>query len=313
MSVEPVDGASFGGRDRIGGYDLKAPTTPDVDGPAFQAWQGSLDRDVCLIVLDPAAADDPDRVRRFRDRGRITSRLAHTHLVSGLDLGTEDGLHFLVTEWAGTRTLADVLAAKGALSERQLLLLTRQLAKGIQAAHRGHVVHGGVTPGRVFITAEGTAKIGGLGCVAPDAARTDAEDAAHAAPEQVAGLPASPASDLFGLGATVYHAATGRPPFAGETPERILAARQQASVAPPRTLAPSLAPEVEEVLVRCLAQDPADRPGSVDEVLDMVEGLLRAGVRAKPPTVQAPTRRGAAGANRGTRGEAPRARRRRRR
>ena len=202
---------------------------------------------------------------------------------------------FLAMELLHGETLADRLRREGRLSTADALVLARQMASALTAAHRAGVVH------RDFKTAERHAgRAGGArrGACAPSsptsawpsAARTttapdlslDLDDAgeisgtpAYMAPEQVEGGPATPATDQYALGVVLYEMVTGTRPFVADTAIKIAVKRLQEPPPPPRTHVPDLDPRWEATILRCLARQPSDRFASVAEAIAALEGRPR--------------------------------------
>ncbi|WGL51090.1 serine/threonine-protein kinase [Nocardioides sp. BP30] len=237
-------------------------------------WLGTdevLGRPVALKRLAPAHS--PSRARAERE-ARLAARLSHPHVVAVYDLVTEAEDQWLVMEYVEGSTLAAHVTAEGPLSPDAAAPLLRQIADALAAAHAAGIVHRDVKPSNILLDAVGEAKLTDFGI-----ARSDDLDAtltqtgfltgspAYLAPEVAAGAPAGPASDVWSLGATAFHALTGRPPY--EVGENVMGTLYRiVHEQPPRTEAAGwLAPLVEGTMT----QDPARR-WSLAQVQEFLAG-----------------------------------------
>jgi serine/threonine protein kinase len=176
-------------------------------------------------TLPGATEADLDRVRR---ESRVSAMLSHEHVVVVFDLAAEGDEHWLVMEYVESETLAQLVRRRGALPPDEVAALVAQAATALAAAHRAGIVHRDVKPSNLLVMASGHVKLGDFGI-----ARTDSDQAltqtgllvgspGYLAPEVVTGAPATSASDMWSLGATLFHALEGRPPY--NTSEHLLGA-----------------------------------------------------------------------------------------
>src|SRR3970282_1238535 len=154
---------------------------------------------------------------RFANEARAIAALSHPHVVNVFDVGVENGTPFLVMELAQGQSLASRLAAQGRLDPEEARQLGQQIAGALEAAHARGIVHRDVKPGNILEAGPGTWKLGDVGIAhVPDSSLTIAGQflgsAAYSAPEALARGEFGPASDVYGLGATLYEALTGAPP-----------------------------------------------------------------------------------------------------
>lgn len=281
------------GRDQIAGYKLLGLLGRGSMGAVYKANQVSLDRVVALKVLDPALSKDQAFVQRFLVEARAVARLSHTNLVSGIDVGEEDGLYYLAMEFADGVTLARVLRRGGELDEERALRVALQLARALEYAHKNELVHGDVRPENVIVTSDGVVKLSDLGVAKREASATEEGQELHVAPDYLSPEQArgkkdiTPAADLYALGCVLFHMLTGRVPFAAESHEAAVA-KHLTEVAPSvRGHDPEISPDTDAIVVQLLEKAPDARFASATELAQALDAaqkqlkLLRA--RSAPP------------------------------
>jgi serine/threonine-protein kinase len=274
---------SVEGRDQIAGYRILELLGRGATGAVYKAKQLSLDREVALKVLDPEMGRDEDYVRRFLAEARAVARLSHTNLISGIDVGEEDGIQYLVMEYADGITLARVLRRGGALDEERALAIALQIARALDYAHRQGMVHGDVRPGNVIVTADGVAKLTDLGVARRPLVGGDAGDRSlrgtpdYVSPEQARGqADPGPLSDVYSLGAVLFHMLTGRVPFSSESREATLAKHLTETAPAVRSLAPEVSAAAEAIVQRCLQKHPSERFGGAGEFVQALDAAWQA-------------------------------------
>jgi len=305
------------GREKVAGYRIEGLLGRGAMGAVYKARQLSLDRVVALKVLDPELAKDEAYATRFMEEARTVARLSHTNLISGIDVGEEDGLKYLVMEYAEGVTLSRLLRRGGALDEERALSIALQVARALDHAHKGGVVHGDVRPENVMVTSDGVTKLCDLGIARRPLVAGDREGGAlsrtpdYISPEQARGhTEIGPAADLYGLGATLFHALTGRVPFPADSREAVLAKHLTEPAPLLRSVVPALSAESEAVVARCLQKGPAERfpdAAALQAALDAGLTAVQASRTGAAPVRTAPAPGGAPGA-----APAPRRRHRRR-
>ena len=284
-SGEPIP-ALFAGR-----YRVLRPLGRGASKEVYLAHDERLDRDVALALLTRGTG-----AARVRREMQVTGRLGeHPHVVTVHDAGEHEGVSYLVLRVVEGGSLAARIAAapRRRLPVEDVVRIGAEIAAALVHAHAHGVVHRDIKPDNVWLDGEGRAVLGDFG-VALDgdgAARLTADRAvigtlAYLSPEQARGDPATPASDLYGLGATLYELACGRPPFTGESAEALIGQHLNATPAPPSVGEPAAAP-LDGLLLRLLAKDPRARPPSAAAVRDELAALAEGGVPA-PATIAAP-------------------------
>jgi hypothetical protein len=256
----------------------------------YLAHDTLLDREVAFALIKTEGLDDIGRDRIKREAQAMGRLGAHPHIVSVFDLGEEaSGQPYIVTELMGGGDVEGLIekAPEHRPSLERTLEVTIEVCRGLEFAHRHGIVHRDLKPGNVWLTAEGTAKLGDFGlAVALDKTRLTQAGmmvgtVSYMPPEQATGGEVTPRADLYSLGAMLYEMVTGRPPFLGDDTVAIIG--QHLNVAP---IAPSwhrhdCPPGLEALILRLLEKDPSRRPASAAEVRQALEGV-RAGFKPTP-------------------------------
>jgi serine/threonine protein kinase len=248
----------------------------------YEARESALGRRV-ILKLDTAEPDSAARAR-FRREAKITARLYHPHITQVYTFGERGGLAYAVLEYVDGGPLPRRFSGR-ALPPRPAVTLVEALARAVRYLHGEGVVHGGLVPGNVLLTAANVPKLGGFG-MAWDRARppdpADAEafvggDTAYLAPEVLGGdwAKAGPAADIYGLGGVLYRLLTGRRPFGGSTRAATRALVLVGTLAPLRRGKAGVPAELEAVCLKCLARDPGDRYASAAAVAADLRTYLR--------------------------------------
>lgn len=230
----------------------------------YLATDQRLDRDVALKVLHPHLVNDGNFLDRLSREARSAAKLSHPHVVGVLDQGHDGRTAYLVMEYIKGHTLRDVIRQKGALSPRLALALIDPVVEGLGAAHAAGLIHRDVKPENVLIADDGRIKIGDFGLARAVTTTTSTGTligtVAYLSPELVLGQPADARSDIYSAGIMLFEMLTGKQPFDGDVPIQVAYQHVNSTVAPPSSLVPRLAAEVDELVQWCTAKDPEKRP-----------------------------------------------------
>ena len=266
--------------ERRGRYTVERTLGRGGMASVYLARDTELGRPVALKALAPHLAEEEGFRARFLREARLAARLAHPNVVQVYDVGEDEHGPFIVTEYVEGQTLADELRERGRFSPEQAVELAIQVCAGLEAAHGAGLVHRDIKPQNILLRRDGTAKIADFGIARSRDATILTEQgtvlgtAAYLAPEQARGEPVTAAADLYALGAVLYEMLTGRRPFQGETLPELLIQREQGAIKPPSELTPRIVPELENVIMRCLALNPDYRPESAAALARMLAATL---------------------------------------
>src|SRR3954452_18823077 len=237
-------------------------------GEVWQATDALLGRRVAVKVLKPEYAADPHFVERFRNEARHTAALSHPGIANVFDYGEIDDMPYLVMELVNGEPLSTVLARDGRLTPASTLDIVGQAGLALQAAHDIGVIHRDVKPGNILLRPDGVVKVTDFGIArAVDAAPVTQTGmvvgtAAYLSPEQAAGKPVTPASDIYALGVVTYECLAGRRPFDDASP--VAVAMAHINTKPP-ALPKDTPPLVADFVTRALDKDPTRRQPSAGD------------------------------------------------
>src|SRR5579864_684069 len=279
---------------KLGPYEIVAPIGAGGMGEVYRAHDSRLNRQVAIKILPTMFSSDADRLRRFQHEAMAAAALNHPGIIAVYDVGTQDGIPYVVSELLEGETLRDRLR-NGALSRRRSVEYGIQIARALAAAHDKAIVHRDLKPENVFITREGRVKILDFGL-----AKRQEEAAAAAgqptiptltvdttpgvvlgtvgymAPEQVRGLPADARSDIFALGVMLYEMLSGQRSFEGQTAADTMSAILKEDPPELAEAGREISPAVERIVRHCLEKNPEERFRSAHDVAFALENVSQA-------------------------------------
>jgi len=285
QSSATVVGTVVGGR-----YYVRRLCGEGGMGRVFEAEHIDIGRRVALKILHPAYSQTPDLVERLRREARAASKISHPNVVDVTDSGTTpDGAFFFVMEYLEGIELGELIYREGKLDVARALNIGAQIASAIQAAHEVNVIHRDLKPENVLIvTRDGQkdfVKVLDFG-IAKSGTDSDLENEKdtngdlrrrltspgmtmgtpeYMAPEQAAGRPADPRSDVYAVAGLVYEMLSGKAPYEGSNFMEILHKKATTMPAPLSGIREDVPPELEEIVTRAMAKEPDDRQRSMDE------------------------------------------------
>jgi serine/threonine-protein kinase len=241
-----------------------------------------LGRTVAVKVLAPQFADDDGFVMRFRREAQAAASIGHPHIVSVFDTGSDDGVHFIVMEYVEGRTLAEILAGGGRILPDRAIDIAMDVCRALEAAHAQGVIHRDIKPGNIMLDPRGDVKVTDFGIArvtttADTVAQTAAilGTASYLSPEQAQGQPVDGRSDIYSLGCVLYEMVTGRPPFLGDSPVAVASKQVLEQPTPASRLNPDVTADLDAVILRALAKNPANRYQSAEEMRADLERAKR--------------------------------------
>jgi serine/threonine-protein kinase len=254
-------------------------------GRVYEAEHIDIGKRVALKILHPAYSQTPDLVERLRREARAASKIAHPNVVDVTDSGTTpDGAFFFVMEYLEGIELGELIYREGKLDVRRTLHIGAQICRALQAAHEVNVIHRDLKPENVLIlTRDGQkdfVKVLDFGIAKSGTDDLDKESQGpgrrlthpgmtmgtpeYMSPEQAAGRPAGPRSDVYAVGAMLYEMLSGKPPFEGANFMEILHKKANTTPAPLAGLRDDVPPALEAVIMKSLAKAEDERPASMD-------------------------------------------------
>ena len=289
---------------KLGPYEIQSPLGAGGMGEVYRARDTRLDRTVALKILPAAFSSDPDRLHRFQHEARILSTLNHPNVLGIYDVGEQNGVRYLVSEFLEGQTLRDKLSA-GPLSRWRVGEYALEIAKGLAAAHEKGVVHRDLKPDNVFVTRDDRVKVLDFGLAKQAPAEPRAEESAtmtiptpttpgtvmgtvgYMSPEQVRGEALDHRSDIFSFGAVLYEMASGKRAFRGESSVETMNAILKEDVPELSESGAQVSPGLERIVRRCLEKKPERRFQSASDLAFALEALSGSGV-AHAVSPQAP-------------------------
>jgi serine/threonine protein kinase len=253
---------------QLGAYRIVESVGVGGMAAVYKAHQPSVDRYVALKVLPCHPATDPQFLARFRHEARIVAQLQHPRILSILDFGESDGYAFLAMPLLLGGTLADLIA-NGPLPVEVALRVATEVCDALDYAHAKGVIHRDIKPSNILIDERGNCLLADFGIARPGAGVTRLTvtgaimgTPAYMSPEQVEGADVGAASDLYSFGVVLYEMLAGKVPFDAETPIALALKHLSAPIPSPRSLNPTLTPQIETVLRKALARSASERFGS---------------------------------------------------
>src|SRR5512134_587527 len=287
-TIDERRGSIFAGR-----YVLERRLGSGGMADVWLAEDQELGRKVAIKILHERYANDTQFVERFRREATHAAGLSHPNVVSIYDRGEAEGSYFIVMEYVEGRTLKELIVTRGSCPVPVAISYVRQVLAALRYAHRNGIVHRDIKPHNVLVDHEGRVKVADFGIArAGSSQMTEAGSiigtAQYLSPEQARGAPVDESSDLYSTGIVLYELLTGLVPFNGETPVEI--AMKHLSQVPdaPSTIRPEIPRDLDLVVLRALAKEPAERYRPAKE-MDRDLELVGRGEAVGPETEEAAT------------------------
>jgi serine/threonine-protein kinase len=265
----------------IGGCEIESLIAKGGMGAVYLARQMLLDRPVAVKVMSPRLLKDPRTIKNFLMEGKVMAKLDHPSIVRVYSTVEENGLYFLVMEYAEGKNLKDLVSEEGPLTARKALSIVREVAKVLAFAHDHGIIHLDIKPPNIILTASGQVKVTdfGISHIMKQSGHVALSGhvigtPAYMSPEQCRGEKVSGTSDIYSLGATLYTLLSGRLPFKGRKGHEVI---EKVINSPPpalELLAPNLPEKVIGLVQRMMAKDPQVRYQGGNEVAGVVDTIL---------------------------------------
>src|SRR5438874_2425963 len=246
----------------------------------YLAEDQELGRRVAIKILNDRHAADDSFIERFRREAKNAAGLSHPNIVSIYDRGEAEGTYYIAMEYLDGRSLKELIISRGSAPVRTAIEYTRQILGAIGFAHRHGIVHRDIKPHNVLVGPEGRLKVTDFGIARSGASQmTEVGSiigtAQYLSPEQARGAPVDQTSDLYSVGVVLYELLTGQVPFTGETPLEIAMKHLSEVPKPPSELRPEVPHDLDLVVLRALAKDPADRYPTAEQMDADLERVLK--------------------------------------
>jgi serine/threonine-protein kinase len=255
----------------------------------YRAKQRSLDRFVAVKILPAKFSSNAQFIERFFREGQAAAKLNHPNIVQAFDVGQHRDTYYFVMEYVDGRTVHDDIVEQKRYEEKDAVEVAIQVAEALDHAHGRGLIHRDVKPKNIMMTRQGVVKLAdmGLARAVSDKEAAEAEKGKafgtpyYISPEQVMGLEhIGPQSDIYSLGATLYHMVTGVVPFEGKDPSEVMKKHLKTPLTAPDHVNPKLSAGISEVIEMMMAKKPGERYKSCKDLL-MDLRAVRAG--EKPP------------------------------
>lgn len=245
----------------------------------YKAKDHILGRFVAIKTLKQEFSEDVNFVTKFRTEAQSAAGLEHPNIVNIYDVGSENGLYYIVMEYVEGITLKTYIEKKGQLSFKEAVSIAIQVGRGIEAAHSKHIIHRDIKPQNIIISTEGKVKVTDFGIARVASGNTINSDVMgsvhYASPEQARNGFVDGKSDIYSLGIVMYEMVTGRVPFDGESAVAVAIQHLQEEMVVPSAYAPGLPVSMEKIILKCTQKSADRRYDSIsDLLLDLKKVLI---------------------------------------
>ena len=272
---------------KIPGYKIMGKLGAGAMATVFKARQLSLDRTVAIKVLPRKFSANQQFIERFYAEGRAAAQLNHPNIVQAFDVGKAGDYHYFVMEYVDGRTVYDDIVKHKRYSEAEAIDIAIQTAEALEHAHQRGLVHRDVKPKNIMINQDSVAKLADMGLARAISDKEAAEAEAgkafgtpyYISPEQIRGdKNIGPPSDIYSLGATLYHMVTGNVPFDGKNPSAVMHKHLKAELVAPDHVNPKLSAGVSEVIEMMMNKEPGRRYQNCKDLLIDLRAIRKGGL-----------------------------------
>lgn len=268
-------GHELGGRyqiiERVGGGGMAL---------VYKAQDILLNRNVAIKVLRQQFVNDEEFIRRFRREAQSAASLSHPNIVSVYDVGQEEDVHYIVMEYIEGQNLNEIIKERAPLQVDEAVRVASQIADALDHAHQNQIIHRDIKPHNILIGRNGRVKVTDFGIARAVTSTTITQTGSvvgsvhYFSPEHAKGVVTGEKSDLYSLGIVLYQMLTGRLPFLGESPISVALKHLQEHFDEPRTVNPMIPQSVENIILKSMRKNPAERYQSAKEMLHDLETCL---------------------------------------
>lgn len=290
--------------DTIGHYRILAKLGEGGMGIVFRAHDTRLLREVAIKCLSPHLVINEKSRQRFMHEARTASALNHSNICTIYDIGQVDAAYYIVMESLQGETLRKILQQRGFMSEKEVINICRQICQALAAAHARGIVHRDIKPDNIMLLADGQVKIMDFGLAKltgrprkianagwqhgkrdshADTFKTSQSTlegtALYMAPEQIDKCAVDARTDIYAMGAMMYELVTGRPPFQADDELELMTTILHERAEPPKQYRAGLSPAMNNLILRALNKNPAERQQTIVELKDELDEIVKPGDR----------------------------------
>ncbi len=259
-------------------YEVLAKVGAGGMSDVYKAMDHVLSRIVAIKVLKQEFADDVNFVTKFRTEAQSAASLEHPNIVNIYDVGSEDGIHYIVMEYVEGITLKTYIEKKKQLSYKEAISIAIQVGRGIEAAHNKNIIHRDIKPQNIMISTEGKVKVTDFGIARAATSNTIHSDVMgsvhYSSPEQARNGFVDGKSDIYSLGIVMYEMVTGRVPFDGDTTVAIAIQHLQEEMESPRSYVTDLPVSLEKIIFKCTQKSADRRYATMGELMNDLKHAL---------------------------------------
>jgi serine/threonine protein kinase len=257
-------------------FELRSVVGAGGMGIVYRAWDTTLERMVAVKLMRKELLNDQKALEGFYREARACARLNHTNIIHIYAFDEWEGQSYLVMELADHGSLDARIEKLRLLPELDMLDIGIKIADALNLALRHDLLHRDIKPGNILFNADHEPKLVDFGLARKAEVEHEVEDVTwgtpyYVAPEKIKREPETFLSDMYSLGATLYHAMTGHVPFEAPTVEEVIVAQVQTPLTPPNLVVPEITQSTSDALVKCMAKNPADRFLSYEEFIMELE------------------------------------------
>jgi len=264
----------------IGNHRIVAKIGQGGMGSVYQGEDTTLGRKVAVKILNPNLLERGGKeLERFQAEAKVQASLNHPNIVTLYQFEPYRDSWCMVMEYVEGKTLAEIVRSSGPLPPHIVVNLCKQILDGLSAAHRMGVVHRDLKPSNVMLTPDGVAKVMDFGIAKVQGGKALTESGAlvgtvyYMSPEQVRGEQVDARSDIYSFGIIMFELLTGRVPFKEDSDFSIMIHHVQTPPPPPTQLSPDVPSALEDIVMRCLAKDPAYRYQTAQDVIAALDAF----------------------------------------
>ena len=253
-------------------FELRSVVGSGGMGTVYRAWDTTLERMVAVKLMRKELLTDQNALESFYREARACARLNHTNIVHIYSFDDWEGQQYLVMELADHGSLDARIEKLRLLQELDMLDIGVKIASALDMALKYDLLHRDIKPGNILFNADHEPKLIDFGLARKADVEHEVEDVTwgtpyYVAPEKIKREPETFLSDMYSLGATLYHAMTGHVPFEAPTVEEVIIAQVQTPLTPPNLVVPEITQPTSDALVKAMAKNPAERFLSYDEFI----------------------------------------------